>query len=142
MKTESAPPNSGFAEVRQQINAWRETRTSRGWMSKDLWSSAALLAKEHGVWKTSQILGLSYGSLKKHVLSSDGVQTSTAAVGATVPRSGFVEMETSEFFGGSTTSEMLVEISTKDGAKLSIRFGAGSAVDVPALVSAFRQRVR
>ena len=42
----------------------------------------------------------------------------------------------------STTEETLIEISTKDGAKLTMRIGANSAFDFPGLVSAFRGRGR
>ena len=143
MKTERAEPTSEFTEVRQQINGWRETRTTRGRMSKDLWASAVLLAKEHGIWKTSQILGLSYDSLKKQLVkSTNGVATSPAAGAPTARRSGFVQIESSQLLGGEEASKTLVEISTKDGAKLTMHLASGSALDVATLVTAFRQRVR
>jgi len=79
MKTDHNDPPSAFTEVQHQINTWRESRTTRGRMPKDLWSSAVSLDKDHWTWKTARILRLSYDSLKKQLIKSDGGATSPAA---------------------------------------------------------------
>ena len=142
MKTDHNHPPSAFIEVQHQINTWRESRTTRGRMPRELWSAAVSLAKEHGIWKTAQILRLSYDSLKKQLIKSDGASASRATGAKTAHGSGFMQMEASQLLGGETPSETVVEISTKDGAKLTMRLAAGNALDISALVTAFRQRVR
>jgi len=51
-------------------------------------------------------------------------------------------MEAAQLLSGDAPSETVVEMSTKDGAKLTMRLPAGNTLDVSALVTAFRQRVR
>ena len=134
--SQTTAPDPAFAEVRQQITEWRETRTSRGRMSKELWASAVSLAKKHGISKTSIALRLSYDSLKKHLLRSEGGNATKSPCPS--HRQGFLQTKASELLDPANTSDTLIEISTKDGAKLTMRLGADSAIDLPSLVSAFR----
>ena len=140
MKPDSQTPDSAFAEVRRQIADWRETRTSRGRMSKELWAAAVSLAKKHGVSKTAISLRLSYDSLKRNLLRSEGGPATKSLSRAKSQE--FLQTKASQLMSPSATSETLIEVSTKDGAKLTMRLGASSPIDLPSLVSAFRGRSR
>ncbi len=140
MKPNSLTTDSAFAEVRDQVAEWRETRTSRGRMPKEIWAAAVSLAQQYGVSKTAISLRLSYDSLKRNLLRSEGGSATKRP--SSVKGHGFLQTEASRLMCPSTTEETLIEISTKDGAKLTMRIGANSAFDFPGLVSAFRGRGR
>ena len=134
--SQTTAPDPAFADLRDQITEWRETRTSRGRMPKGLWSAAVSLAKDHGVSKTAIFLRLSYDSLKKNLLRSEGRNDTKSHSRQNLQ--GFLQTKASELLAANSTSETLIEISTKDGTKLTMRLGSNSAIDLPELVSAFR----
>jgi hypothetical protein len=126
-------------EVRTRIEAWRKVRRSGSKMPEDLWFEAVSLAKDLGINPVSSALGLSYTRLRKRLEKG----TSGKPV-PSMPE--FVELEGGQLLSRSALyrsekkamSEVVIEVSSGDGSCLSIRMGAGSEVDVAALVRAFQ----
>jgi hypothetical protein len=98
-------------------------------MPERLWSEATVLAREFGVHRIKCALGLNYESLKKRVQEGD-----QGRAGAQAP--GFVEWSGAELLGPGRGA--VVEVHDAEGGRLTIQIGAGSGLDVAALVEAFR----
>jgi len=56
-----------LCRARRQFDQWRRGHRKHTRLPQELWLQAAVLAREHGLNKTSRILGLKYYSLKKHL---------------------------------------------------------------------------
>ena len=54
---------AGLEDVRERLESWRRTRTTRG-IPEVLWRSAVRLARRAGVYAVARGLGLNYDSLK------------------------------------------------------------------------------
>jgi hypothetical protein len=90
------------------------------------------LARELGVSRVARELRIGYGSLKDR-LGGDGARGPQAA-------EAFVEIDGGSLF--PTTAARVrgeVELSDASGMTVVIRLGAGQAVDVAALLAAFRR---
>jgi hypothetical protein len=59
--------------VYRSFERWRRTRKGRELIPEPLWTSAAELAKEHGVFRTAQVLHLDSCKLKRRVESTVAV---------------------------------------------------------------------
>jgi hypothetical protein len=114
-------------QLRHRIEGWRQRRTKRSPMPAELWTAATELARELGAYRVARELGVGYGSLKERL--GGGGERSGRAGG------GFVEIAGPALLGGAPTT---VELSDTRGRKVAIRLGAGQAVDVAALVAAWR----
>lgn len=117
-RTEKALP-ARVEAVRQRIEHWRRTRERRTRMPETLWTAAAQLAREHGLWAMSQALRLSYESLRQSVERS-GTEGRRRRGG----RAGFVELDAQQLMVPAVATGTVVELSAADGVKLTIRFGA------------------
>ena len=115
--------------TRKGIERWRATREKRTRMPDELWEAAAAVAREHGVWAVSRALRVNYESLKQRVDRSSKAEAAIA---------GFVELESAHLIGRAEGSRTVLELSSADGAKLLVRLEGHDALDVPALVAAFR----
>ena len=99
-------------------------------MPAPLWRSAAAVARDHGLWFVSGALRVNYESLKKHVESLPEEDRSAP---------GFVELPHGSLVGQPAPSATVLELSSGDGATLTVHVEGHDAVDVPALVDAFWQ---
>ena len=54
-------------EVAQQFEQWRSSHSGRQPIPEALWSRAADLAREYGVFRTATVLRLDYSKLKRHM---------------------------------------------------------------------------
>ena len=127
--------HDGFAdprvkEVRDGIALWRRTRQRRTAMPAELWAGSVALARTGGTYRIARALAVDYQSLARRVAETGGTRSGPA--GGT----GFVELRGADLIGGVT----VVEVSDVDGARLTIRLGAGSPLDATALLGAFRRR--
>ncbi len=120
--------------VRQRIERWRATREKRTRMPGALWEAAASVAQEHGLWAVSRGLRVNYESLKQRVERAAKTGRSSAA--------GFVELDAAQLIGRSERVATVLELSSGDGAKLTVRLEGHDDLDVPALAAAFWQRDR
>jgi hypothetical protein len=56
---------AGLRRVYPKLERWRRTRQGRSPLPEGLWKAAAEAAREHGVFRTGQVLHLEYGKLKR-----------------------------------------------------------------------------
>jgi len=121
-----------LSQLRWRIERWRGTRAKRSPMPPELWRAATELARELGVYRVARELGLGYGSLKDRV-DAQGEHGAREA-GA------FVELAGASLLSAApATGRSEVELSDASGTTLVIRLAADQAVDVGALLAAFRR---
>ena len=121
--------------VQERIELWRRAREKRTRMPEDLWEAAAAVAAEHGLWFVSRALRVNYESLKRRVGSVPEEEHGRGGAS-------FVEVPAGSFVGQGVSPTTVLELSSGDGAKLTMRFDGHDALDVPALAAAFWQRDR
>lgn len=123
--------------VRRRIERWRQMREKRTRMPEDLWDSAVAVARRHGLWAVSRALRVNYECLKGRCGRAEGVSGEGKAAG----EAGFVEFG-GHLIGGHDGTRTLVELTSADGSKLTVRLGGPESVDVMALADAFWSRDR
>lgn len=97
----------GLRAVYQKLERWRRTRQGRSPLPEGLWKAAAEAAREHGVFRTGQVLHLEYGKLKRMMKSMRGKDASPTR---------FVELAPLATLGGD---ECVIEL---EGARGKLRF--------------------
>ena len=105
-------------------------------MPGSLWREATRLAREHGVSPVCRHVGLGYASLQKRVSATADAPSQEPA-----DEAGFVELSAAQLLGASAAQTVL-ELSDRDGTRLTLRLAPGSEVDVLGLVEGFRGRGR
>ena len=63
---------AGMQRIYRRFERWRRSHRGRLPIPEGLWASAAGLAREHGVFRTSKVLRLEYGKLKRMAESAAG----------------------------------------------------------------------
>ena len=56
-----------LSTARRRLDQWRRRQHGRKRLPKELWETAVVLAREHGINQTARTLGLKYDSLRKHL---------------------------------------------------------------------------
>src|SRR5450755_4966749 len=79
----------GMQKIYRRFERWRSAHQGRLPIPKALWASAAAVAREHGVFRTSKILRLEYGKLKRMVEAAAPVRP---VMRATAPPAEFLEL--------------------------------------------------
>jgi hypothetical protein len=133
MATESrgTPGLARLTQLRRRIEWWRRTRVKRSPMPPELWIAATELARELGVYRVARELGVGYESLKDHA-EAEGEHGARQA-------EAFVELGGASLFSAAPAAvRSEVELSDASGTKMVIRLAADQAVDVAALLAAFR----
>jgi hypothetical protein len=131
MKREQPDIPHGMRKIVGRFKRWRNKHPGvRLPIPKHLWILAAEAARENGVGRTAQILGLEYGKLKRLAESS----AVTAKAGATPPT--FVELIGSQTGG---LSECLIELEGPHG-KMRIQWKGTTAPDLAGLSRALWER--
>ena len=121
-----------LSQLRRRIERWRWTRVKRSPMPAELWMVATELARELGAYRVARELGVGYGSLKDRV-GAPGEHSAREA-------DAFVELDGASLFAAApVTVRSEVELSDASGTKMVIRLAATQAVDVAALLAAFRR---
>jgi hypothetical protein len=59
----------GMRRICRRFERWRKGHKARLPIPEALWAAAAVLAREHGVFRTAKVLCLEYGKLKRMVES-------------------------------------------------------------------------
>lgn len=141
-KPRSTEP-AGLEALRDQIEGWRGMRPRTRSMPPALWSEAAAMARELGVYRVARTLKLNFDTLKRHAGSAStlrGRRRSVARTEFTPTSVDFVEVKGLADVSRATVSpETIVEVVASDGTRLSIR-GACASADMAALIHAFRGR--
>lgn len=131
MMKETSDVPRGLRRVYGRFLRWRKQHPqARLPIPKRLWLAAAEAARENGVGKTAQVLGLEYGKLKRLAESSP-----VAATAAAVPPT-FVELISSP---GSGLSECLIELEGPQG-KMRIQWKGTTSPDLAGLSRALWER--
>jgi hypothetical protein len=120
------------SQLRRQIERWRGARVKRSPMPAELWRAATELARELGVYRVARELGVGYQSLKDRA----GARSEPGAREAAA----FVELDGAALLAAApAAARSEVELSDASGTTMVIRLAADQAVDVAALLAAFRQ---
>jgi hypothetical protein len=122
-------------QVGRRIEHWRETRAKRGRMPERLWEAAVALAREHGVYATSQGLRVNYDSLRARVGARRPKGRAPKARGAA-----FVELGPPLPLEPASPTGPVVELTGADGQKLTLRLAGTEELDLPGLVREFWSR--
>ena len=125
---------AGVEEVRQHLERWRETRTTRD-LPEELWGSAVELAKAHGASAIARALRLHYGRLKHRAEAA--VEREGASPKSPHPL--FVEFDMSP---SASPAECIIELEDQARAKMTIRLRGATDIDVVGLTEAFWRRER
>ena len=121
-KRKTAVPTE-MEEARKRLEEWRSKQVHRGRIPEIEWAAAVELARRHGVNRTSRILRLDYGKLKKLL------ETGGGAV-----RHKHTAMKFMELIGPQTgtLAECRFEVESPRG-KLKIELKGTTIADVAAL---------
>jgi len=119
----------------QRVQHWRSTRTKRGAMPRELWTEAAMLARQHGIYAVSKAIGLNYEALKAWTEDSSPKERRVSRVAA--PRPAFVQLDPLPALSSPCA---VVEVQNAGGAKMTIRLPGTVSLDVVALVNSFWSR--
>jgi hypothetical protein len=120
-------------QLRARIGMWRSSREKLEPMPAPLWREAAALARELGAGPVGRTLGLNHQMLKRKMeVGAPG------SGGAAVPTTRFVELERGQVLELAGATGPVVELSDAMGVRLTVRFAAGSALNLAELVEVFR----
>ncbi len=117
--------------VRSQLEAWRGTRKKGERIPEHLWQAMGELARDLGVGRVAEVLGVGYHALKERAVGPGRPVEASDAV--------FVELPLSSAI---SQSECVVELEDGRGAKMTLRLGMGSGAQVLSIVQAFWGRER
>lgn len=106
---------------------WRRSHSERLPIPEALWAAAAEVARKHGVFRTSQVLSLEYGKLKRLATESHPTGRRTGRLSA--PPAAFVELLTPPASGGT---ECLIELEGPRG-KMRIQWKGITTPDLAGL---------
>jgi len=116
---------------RRQFNQWRSRHRKHARLPQELWRQAAALAQEHGLNKTSRVLGLKYYSLKKHLdqAGADGLVAAKA-------EPDFIELLPGVMRPG--LMECTIEWADGSGTTVQMHIKGGGLSDLASLAGVFR----
>ena len=113
----------GMRRVHGRFEHWRSSHAGRRPIPGRLWTAAAALAREHGIFKTAKLLRLDYSKLKNMAESTEPMARSG------IPTPSFVEMVAP---GTAGLSECLIELEAPRG-KMRIQWKGTTAPDLAGL---------
>lgn len=88
----------GLRRVHRQLERWRSTHHGRSPLPEALWRAAGEAAREHGVFRTGQVLHLEYGKLKR-VMESTAARSALRTSARSTPHPGEpLQKEIGRFF--------------------------------------------
>ena len=114
-----------LARVRHGLTEWREQRRGRERIPEALWGEAARAAREYGVNRVSQALGLEYCQLKRRAGAGRADKEGLPV---------FVELKHAQTEAGLTC---VVELEKGNGARMRICVREATVVDWGKLKEAF-----
>ena len=119
-------------EVKEQFEAWRNSRKSNEPIPTELWHAAASLCSSgtHRPYLIAQKLGLNYKKLKQHLADTAGVPPMEKAPAQTA----FVELD---FGNAPVTPECMVEMQDEKGGQLKFHLKGQPCPDLIEILRAF-----
>ena len=121
MATAEADVPVAMRKVYRRLERWRSKRVGRARIPESLWAAAVELATEHGVFRTSQVLHLEYGKLKRLLEASDAGRRPAP------PGTAFLEL-----MAPAGLSECMIELEGPRG-KMRIQWKGATAPDLAGL---------
>ncbi|MCP4305420.1 MAG: hypothetical protein GY788_11195 [bacterium] len=115
-----------LSDVQSQFELWRRSRSRGTRIPEALWRTAVEAAREHGVSRVAQALGLDYYGLKKRLKPTAEVSES-----ARPAESGFVEIP---LF--ASAPECVLELQDVQGARLRVELRGSMAARCETLAQA------
>jgi hypothetical protein len=115
-----------LGDVRRRFQSWRKRRARGTKIPPELWKAAADLAREHGVSKTSQELGVDYYSLKRRLDGGAREKVKEHPVE-------FVDLTRNVLSAGPACA---VEVQDSGGFRLRVEFALVEACEVEGLARA------
>ena len=115
---------AGLKEARERFEQWRSSQTGRRPIPETLWALASELARQHGVFRTAQVLRLDYTKLKGRMPGTASAQTPTAA-----SQPAFVELIASS---AAHQCECIIEVEGPRG-RMRIEWKGSTAPDLAGL---------
>ena len=125
-KSLKAPSPEQLAPLRWQIQEWRKTRSGPGQMPEELWAGAIALAKEFGICPIARALPVDYTALRKRV-------ERPPEAGLVKPT--FVQLPAT--IAPAAAPSTTIEISARDGSRMTIHLEAGHGMEAASIVAAF-----
>ena len=114
---------AGMQLICRRFERWRRSHRGRLPIPEGLWVSAAAVAREHGVFRTAQVLRLEYGKLKRMAESASGSPQPATAPAA------FLELMPQPVGG----SDCLIEVEGP-GGKMRLQWKGATASDLADLI--------
>jgi len=114
---------AGMKRIYRRFERWRGSHLGRLPIPEALWAGAAAVTREHGVFRTSKILRLEHGKLKRMATSAAPVKRTAA------PTAGFLELVAPQAVG---LTECLIELEGPR-AKVRIQWKGAVAPDLAGL---------
>jgi hypothetical protein len=115
---------AGLKEARERFEQWRSSQTGRRPIPESLWVLASELARQHGVFRTAQVLRLDYTKLKQLMPKTASEETPT-----TTPQPAFVELIASST---AHPCECIIEVEGPRG-RMRIEWKGSTAPDLAGL---------
>jgi hypothetical protein len=113
---------AGMRRLCRRFELWRRSHRGRLPIPERLWASSAAVAREHGVFRTSKVLRLEYGKLKRMAEAGDGSPKPTTPTA-------FLELMPQ----GSGARDCLIELEGPRG-KMRIQWKGVTAPDLAGLI--------
>jgi hypothetical protein len=123
--------NTKIEPLRQQVEAWRQSRAPGQRMPESLWEAATELAKEFGVSPVQRVLRVDYRGLEYRVT---GVNKSKSAKAPLPAKTTFVELPP---LGAPRRAEHTIELEDAAGRKMTVKVSGGSLAELLPLAQAF-----
>ena len=117
--------NNQIDHLRKGLDAWRKTHRPRSRIPSRLWNSAVHVARQCGLSRTAKVLHLDYYALKKRI-DADSVRRG--------PAPSFIELTPAV---SGPTPECIIELETRNGAKMRVHLKGMGVPDLNALSSTF-----
>jgi hypothetical protein len=115
---------TGLKEAQQRFAEWRSSHSGRRPIPEPLWTLAAELASQHGVFRTAQVLRLDYTKLKQRTPAAAPAEKLASA-----PAAAFVELITPAAAQGC---ECVIEVEGPRG-RMRIEWKGATAPDLAGL---------
>jgi hypothetical protein len=110
-------------EAEQRFSEWRSSQSGRRPIPEPLWALATQLAKQHGIFRTAQVLRLDYTKLKKYTRVAAPTEKPTSA-----PAAAFVEL----MAAATGACECVIEVEGPRG-RMRIEWKGPTAPDLASL---------
>jgi hypothetical protein len=120
--------------LRGRVEHWRRSRVRRTEMPAELWTEAVALARQGQPYAVAGRLRVNFEALRRRVAEA-ALEEERAASRA------FVEVSGAEILAAAVPEAPggVVEVTDRDGSRLSLRLPPGTLLDVAGLVAAFRR---